>query len=341
MATLAEPLAQAAPPSGPTFRIRGLTVNYRVEQGDFPAVRDVDLDIPAGRISAIIGESGSGKSTLALSLMNGVPHPGRVVRGSIEHPAVGNILALEREALRRFRGEHLGIVFQASQSSLNPLKRVGSQLLDLARSHGADPRALLADAQALCRRLALDPDRVLVAYQHQLSGGMRQRVGLIFALALKPGVLLLDEPTTALDVLSQKTVLEIVRELHAERQLTTVLITHDLGVVAELADETAVMYAGQVVEQGPTAALLRSPRHPYTRALGRAMPRLTGDTRKAQPLVGQPPDLASIPTEGCVFRERCAYRMAVCDTVRPPLLAVAEGHLSACHLPAEEGDVRD
>jgi peptide/nickel transport system ATP-binding protein len=340
MAALAEPLTQAAPPAGPAFRIRGLTVNYRVEQGDFAAVRDVDLDIPAGRISAIIGESGSGKSTLALSLLNGVPHPGRVVEGRIDHPQVGNVLALDREGLRRFRGEQLGVVFQASQSSLNPLKRVGAQLLDLARSHRADIHTVLKEAQVLCRRLALDPDRVLVAYQHQLSGGMRQRVGLIFALALKPSVLLLDEPTTALDVLSQTAVLEIVRELHRERHLTTVLITHDLGVVAELADETAVMYAGQVVEQGPTTTLMRRPQHPYTRALVRAMPRLTGDTRDAQPLSGQPPDLARIPTVGCVFRERCAYRMAICDTVRPVLAPVADGHLSACHLNTE-GDSRD
>ncbi len=328
-----EPAQASALDRDVACRVRGLTVTYKVDNRELSALRDVDLDIRQGQITAVIGESGSGKSTLALALMNAVSKPGRIAAGKVTYRDLGEVTAMDSERLRRARGRSLSMVFQASQNSLNPLTRVGAQLLDLARSHDIrDPRAVLREAAALAERMSLDADRVLTSYQHQLSGGMRQRVGIIFGLVLKPQVLLLDEPTTALDVLSQSSVLEIVRSIQRERQLTTVLITHDMGVVAELADRVVVLYAGRVVEEAPTTELIRHPRHPYTRALIQAIPRLTGDPSLARPLEGQPPSLAAIPTTGCVFRGRCPHRMEVCETSTPGISQVSDtDHRYACH----------
>lgn len=319
---------------GIACQVRDLTVAYHVDGRDLNALRDVALDIRQGKITAIIGESGSGKSTLALALMNAVAKPGRIVHGTVAYRGMGDVTRMRPEQLRRIRGKSISMIFQASQNSMNPLSRVGKQLLDLARSHRMpNPRDVLREAAALATRMSLDADRVLTSYQHQLSGGMRQRVGIIFSLVLKPDILLMDEPTTALDVLSQSSVLEIVRSIQRERQLTTVLITHDMGVVAELADRVVVLYAGRVVEEAPTAELLRRPRHPYTRALIRAIPRLTGDPAQAKALEGQPPSLASIPADGCVFRNRCPHRMDVCETVLPQFTTDADAgmHRFACH----------
>ncbi len=220
--------------SPPGVRIRGLTVVYRTPAGELPAVSGVDLDLAPGTITGVVGESGSGKSTLALSLLNAVQPPGRIAAGSVEIDGLGDVVALGGEGLRRARGRHVGYVFQAAQNSLNPLKTVGKQVLDLGRSHGVEnPRGLLADARDLLGRMGLDGARVLDSYQHELSGGMRQRVGIMLALVLNARLVVLDEPTTALDMITQATILRIVREVHAERGLTTLVITHDLGVVAE------------------------------------------------------------------------------------------------------------
>jgi peptide/nickel transport system ATP-binding protein len=326
----AEPSPGAAP-TAPAVRVRHLTVTYPVGEVRRAAVRDVSLDVAAGAITGITGESGSGKSTLAMALLHGVPSPGRIEGGSVEIEGLGDILALRGEALRRVRGREVGFVFQAAQNSLNPLKPVGAQVLDVARSHGVrQPRQVLQEARALLTYMGLDADRVLLSYQHELSGGMRQRVNIAFALLLRPRVVVLDEPTTALDMLSQWQVLRIVRELHQQRHLTTLVVTHDLGVVAELADQVAVMYAGQVVEQGPVAQVLRRPLHPYTQGLLQAIPRLTGDPDRARSLPGSPPNLLTIPEVGCVFRHRCPWRMAICDTKRPSLQETAPGHAAAC-----------
>jgi peptide/nickel transport system ATP-binding protein len=330
--------------------IRGLRVVFPTDAGELPAVSDVDLDLPAGTITGLVGESGSGKSTLALAMLNAVPKPGRIAAGSIRLPTVEDVTTLQGAALRRARGTALGYVFQASQSSLNPLKRVGAQLLDVGRAHGVDDRhVLLGRAKDLCERMGLDATRVLAAYQHELSGGMRQRVGIVFALVLNAKVLVLDEPTTALDMLSQAAVLEIVREVHKERNLSTLIITHDIAIVADLADRVAVMYGGRLVEQGPTREVLRHPSHPYARGLLAAMPRISGDIDDARPLTGRPPDLASVPQVGCVFRERCPLRVERCERDEPALVAVGSEsswpsdtipvpHGVACHVTAPVSD---
>jgi peptide/nickel transport system ATP-binding protein len=329
MAVPVPAVTQAIQNASPSVRVQDLTVAFATQDGELPAVSHVSLDMAAGQITGLVGESGSGKSTLALALLNAVPSPGRVTSGSVDIDGLGEVLGLRGAGLRRVRGAEIGYVFQASQNSLNPLKPVGKQLLDLGRSHGeSDRRGLLRRARALIDEMGLDSSRVLASYQHELSGGMRQRVGIVFALVLNARVLILDEPTTALDMLSQAGVLEVIREVHARRQLTTLVISHDLGVVGDLADRTAVMYAGRIVEQGPTADLLASPRHPYTRALLGAMPRITGDPDRAQPLPGRPPDLASIPRQGCVFRERCPLAMPSCADAEPPYVqhASADNH---------------
>jgi peptide/nickel transport system ATP-binding protein len=313
------PQIQNAAPS--SVAVRDLTVAFATAEGELPAVSHVSLDLEPGQITGLVGESGSGKSTLALSLLNAVPSPGRVTSGSVEIDGLGDVLTLRGDRLRKVRGAELGYVFQASQNSLNPLKPVGKQLLDLGRSHGvSDRRELLRKARGLIDELGLDSARVLASYQHELSGGMRQRVGIVFALVLNAHVLILDEPTTALDMLSQAGVMQIIRDVHASRHLTTLIISHDLGVVGELADRIAVMYAGRIVEQGPTEAVLASPQHPYTRGLLGAMPRITGDPDLAQPLPGRPPDLTTIARQGCVFRERCPLAMPMCADAEPPYI---------------------
>ncbi|MFG1875015.1 ABC transporter ATP-binding protein [Sphaerisporangium sp. NPDC049003] len=317
--------------TAPGVRVRDLTVVYKTPLGELPALGGVSLTIEPGTITGIVGESGSGKSTLALSLLNAVQSPGRVRSGSVEIDGLGDVLELAGNDLREARGRHLGYVFQAAQNSLNPLKTVGKQLLDLGRSHGVeDQRALVRDAKELLERMGLDGARVLDSHQHELSGGMRQRVGIMLALVLNAQLVILDEPTTALDMITQATILRIVREVHKERGLTTLLVTHDIGVAAEVTDHLAVMYGGRVVEHGPTMQVLGAPSHPYTKGLIRAIPRLSGDTDEAQALPGRPPTLGTLPTRGCVFRERCPLRMNICETV-DPLPTRYDERIVACH----------
>ncbi|MCY0909995.1 MAG: ABC transporter ATP-binding protein [Sulfobacillus thermotolerans] len=325
----ANSLPTAPPAAGIT--IRGLEVVYTTGQGQIPAVNGINLDIVGGQITGIIGESGSGKSTLAMAMMNAVPHPGKIVKGSVIIDGVGNMMTLDKESQRRARGRHVGFVFQAAQNSLNPLTRIGHQVLDLGRSHNVkDLRALLRRAKELLERMGMDADRVLTSYQHELSGGMRQRVGIMFALVLDAQIVILDEPTTALDMLSQASVLEIVRSIQEERGLTIILITHDMGVVADLADRVIVMYGGELAEEGKTEDVLAHPQHPYTRGLIRAIPRISGNLDQAVALAGSPPDLQTFVQNACLFYDRCPERMAQCQNHRPPYEMAGPGRKVAC-----------
>jgi oligopeptide/dipeptide ABC transporter ATP-binding protein len=313
--------------------IHDLTVVYRTDQGELPAVSHATLELTPGQITGLVGESGSGKSTLALAVMNAIPEPGRISSGTITITDVGDVTRLQGRKLRQARGGAIGYVFQASQNSLNPLKTIGRQLLDLGRSHDVkDLRALVRRATSLSGDMGLDAARVLDSYQHELSGGMRQRVGIVLALVLNARVLILDEPTTALDVLSQSAVLDIIRKVHRENGLTTLIVTHDMGVVSEIADRIAVMYGGRVVEDGPVTDLLQHPSHPYTRALIGATARIVGDTSTARALPGRPPDLTTVPRVGCVFRERCPLAMDICAEREPKLVTWSEGRRRACHV---------
>jgi peptide/nickel transport system ATP-binding protein len=250
---MASSVSSAVHAAGISCAIRGLTVAYRVGGQEFPAVRDVDLDIPSGEVTAVIGESGSGKTTLAMAMLNGVQPPGRIVAGSVMYENAGDILLMEGRRLQRLRGDHVSMVFQTAQNSLNPLKRIGGQVLDLARSHGRkDTKAVLHEARTLCARMSLNAERVLTSYQHELSGGMRQRVGIMLALVLRPKVVLLDEPTTALDVLSGRFLLDALR---AARDAGKAILfsTHVMGEVDFLCDRVVLLHQGAVLDQGPIA----------------------------------------------------------------------------------------
>lgn len=311
--------------------VRDLNVVYSTPTGDIPAVRNIDLNLKTGSITGLIGESGSGKSTLVMAMMNAVTKPGRITGGSVFVKDKGDLLKMDREEQRKIRGSEIGFVFQAAQNSLNPLRRVGQQILDLGRSHNVkDLRALLRRAKELLTKLGLDANRVLASYQHELSGGMRQRVGIMFSLVLDADIVILDESTTALDMLSQASVLEIIKELQMERNLTIILVSHDIGVVADLSDRIAILYAGEIVEQGPTEVILSDPRHPYTKGLIRAIPKITGDIDDAEPLSGSSPDFRTYQQPGCLFYDRCPERFNNCLAKRPALVSVDDDHHAAC-----------
>ena len=327
--------------------VRGLTVDFVLDDRVVHAVREIELNVPKGRILGIVGESGSGKSTLAFAMVNQVLKPGVIRQGAVHYAGFGNLLQKTDEEQRVFRWRHVSVVFQAAQNTLNPLLRIDGQVRHLALDHGFDDSSdVVQRGRDLFTLMHLDAERVMRSYPHELSGGMRQRVGVAFALLLSPEVMILDEPTTALDVLSQEAVVEIVRAINRDLGVTIVFITHDLSVVAELADHVAVMYAGRIVEQGGVNEVFAEPQHPYTRGLVRAIPPLFGDLSTVRPMPGQPPDPAALP-RGCPFHVRCEHRLGICDQEEPGNRTLGDGRLVACHLfpaggtPGGGGDSND
>jgi len=326
--------------------VRGLTVDLPSSSGWIRPVNDVSFSLAAGESLGMVGESGSGKTMLALSLM-GLEPPGARRSGeawlegaasssTLQSAAAtnrANLLAASPEDLRSIRGRRIAMIFQEPMTALNPVLRIGPQIEEAIRVH--EPRIA---REALHRRMieslgrAAVPEPPLRArqYPHQLSGGLRQRVMIAMALAAGPGVLIADEPTTALDVTVQKQILNLLARLRRELQLSLLFITHDLGVVAQVADRVAVMYAGRIVEQGPVAEILRRPRHPYTEGLLRAAPRLKR-TEKLVPIPGAVPALSLLPP-GCSFAPRCSCRVAECDAAMPSLRNAAPDHLARCIL---------
>ncbi|HEX7291826.1 MAG TPA: ABC transporter ATP-binding protein [Conexibacter sp.] len=326
----------------PILRVEDLRVAFDTRAGLVQAVDGVSWSVAPGRTLGIVGESGSGKTvaaTTAMGLLRGarVRTSGRVLLDGED------LLAASSERLRRLRGDAIAMIFQDPLSALHPLLRVGAQIEEALRAHGAGVSRSAARARAVeLLELVAIPDarRRVHAYPHELSGGMRQRAMIAMALANEPRVLIADEPTTALDVTVQRQLLALLRRLRDELGMAMVLITHDLGVVAETADEVAVMYAGQIVEQAPTAELFAAPQHPYTWGLLRSMPRIDAPAGTAlEPIPGRPPSLAA-PPSGCRFHPRCPYVQERHREVDPPLepLAAAGGrdHLVACLLPESE-----
>jgi oligopeptide transport system ATP-binding protein len=307
----------------PVLSVRDLTVEFPTGDGVVSAVNGVDFDLAAGETLAILGESGSGKSVTAQAVMGLIERPGRVVAGSVRFGGV-DLMAASAEDRRRVRGSGLAMVFQDPLSSLNPVWSVGFQIGELFRVHrGLSRKEARSRAVELLDRVRIPAAAQRVGeYPHQFSGGMRQRVMIAMALALDPAVLIADEPTTALDVTVQAQILELLDDLRAETGMGLLLITHDLGVVAETADRVAVMYAGRVVETGPTDAVLSRPAHPYTEGLLASVPRgQFGREERLRPITGAPPSLARIPP-GCPFHPRCPYVFDQCRTERPPLAPV-------------------
>lgn len=313
-------------------RVRNLRVDYQVREGLIKSCDNVSFDIEKGKVTAMIGESGSGKSTLSNAILGLLPPNGKIAPGSEVLFEGQNMLQMGAEKMRQFRWRKASLVFQAAQNALNPTVRIQEQLLDTVDDHGDNPRRE-PYPERLARLLSmvrLSPSRVLNAYPHELSGGMRQRVIIAMALMLQPELVILDEPTTALDVITQSYIFDILQDIHRETQLTMVFITHDLAAVARLADRIGVMYAGKMVELAPADVLFKSSRHPYTRGLFGSLPSIEGDTVQRRPIAGQPPDLIHKPA-GCVFNPRCSYAIDRCRTEEPAFEPIASGHQVACH----------
>jgi len=312
------------------LEVRDLSVTFATERGPLRVLDGVSFLVPPGRTVAIVGESGCGKSVASLAVMGLLP-PGTTVGGTIRLEG-REIAELPPEERRRLRGAELAMIFQEPMTSLNPAFTAGDQVAEAIRLHQGLGRAEAMRAAVAMLEAVRIPEAARRArqYPHQLSGGMRQRVMIAMALACRPRVLIADEPTTALDVTVQAGILALLEEMRTGTGASVVLVTHDLGVVADHADEVVVMYAGRVAESGPTAAVLATPQHPYTVGLLGAAPRLNGPrgTRLAT-VEGTVPDLAD-PPEGCRFKARCPFRIARCDTA-PPLAEVAPGHRAACH----------
>jgi peptide/nickel transport system permease protein len=308
--------------------IRGLTVEIATPRGLIRPVQDVSLAVAAGETLAIVGESGSGKSVTATALMGLLPPAARAVGGQVWF-AGRDLLGLDEAALRRLRGGAMAMVFQDPMSSLNPVLRVGEQLGEAIRAHDRriSAAALRARALQLFQRVGIaDPQRRLAAYPHEMSGGMRQRVMIAMALANRPRLLIADEPTTALDVTVQAQILDLLADLKRETGTAMIFITHSLGVVAEIADHVAVMYAGQVVEQGRVAEVFAAPLHPYTRALLDAVPE-AAEMPEGIPGVVPPPH--AFPP-GCRFAPRCVRAVPACADAPPALEEKAPGRLARC-----------
>ena len=296
--------------------IDGLTVEFPSRSGALRAVDDVSLSIAAGETLGLVGESGSGKSMTALAAVGLVPPPGRVTSGTVRFKGQ-SITGMGERDLRRVRGAGIGFVFQEPMTALNPVFTIGAQLVETLEVHGiARGREARARAISLFDAVRLpDPARRFDDYPHQLSGGQRQRALIAMALACGPALLIADEPTTALDVTVQAEILDLLREMKERFGLALLLITHDLGVVAETADRVAVMYTGRIVETAPVADIFRDPLHPYTRGLLQSMPGTT-DSRELHAIPGTVPPLEQLPP-GCTFAPRCPARFEPCDQVRP------------------------
>jgi peptide/nickel transport system ATP-binding protein len=300
-------------------------------------VDGVSFTIERGEMLALVGESGAGKSLTGLALLRLVPPPGRIEPGSSIHLGDTDLLRLEGEALRQVRGRRIAMVFQDPMSSLNPVLTIGDQISETIQAHAEmSAREARGRAQSLLAEVGLgDGTSRYRSYPHQLSGGMRQRVMLAISLAAGPDLLIADEPTSALDVTVQAQILELLDRLRASHGLAVLLITHDLGVVAGRADRVAVMYAGRIVEEAPTAALFTGPAHPYTQGLLASLPRLRGPRRPLEPIAGTVPVPGQWP-EGCRFHPRCPRVMPKC-TMEPPLVRLEEQRTMRCWLGVTEG----
>ncbi|MFC7625590.1 ABC transporter ATP-binding protein [Microlunatus sp. GCM10028923] len=315
----------------PLLDVQGLSVEFHTRQGIVRAVQDLDLEVAAGSTVAVVGESGSGKSVTAQSIMGLLESPPAVINGRIEF-AGRDLLGLSAAERRSVNGEELAMVFQDSLSALNPVFAVGSQLAEVLRvRRGLSRREAWRRAIDLMERVRIPAaERRARDYPHQFSGGMRQRIMIAMAIALEPRLLIADEPTTALDVTVQAQIMDLLAELQAETDMALILITHDLGVVAEVADQVVVMYAGRLAEQGDVTDLFATPAHPYTRGLLRSMPRADADGEELWAIPGAPPNLLG-PPPGCAFAERCDLALDCCRAERPVPRPTSDGRLAACH----------
>ena len=326
--------------SEPVLQIKNLSTVFSTRSGVARAVDNVSLSLNAGETLCIVGESGCGKSITALSVTGLVPYPGQVVGGEVLLAGV-DLRKMTPAETAKVRGNRMSMIFQDPSSALNPVHTVGRQIAEVFRLHkNMDAKQAEAAAEKLLAAVSIpDPARRMKAYPHEMSGGMAQRIMIAMALACQPEVLIADEPTTALDVTIQAQILDLMRELQSDFGTAIILITHDLGVVAEMADHVAVMYAGQVVEYADVRTLFRSPKHPYTQALLRSIPSMEASQEMLEVIEGRVPQLTSLP-EGCRFAPRCSARRETsdprCTTEVPDLDAVGQDHTCRCWLAAAQ-----
>jgi oligopeptide/dipeptide ABC transporter ATP-binding protein len=314
----------------PLLQVDGLTTVFDTPAGQLRAVNEVSFDVRKGETLGLVGESGSGKSVTAFSIIRLVQPPGRITSGRVVFQG-RDLSRLSEAGMRGVRGAGVGFVFQEPMAALNPVMRVGAHIAEALTVHGLATRADARQrAVELLRAVRItDPDKRVDDYPHQLSGGMRQRVMLAIALACRPPLVIADEPTTALDVTVQAQILDLLREMKREFDLSLLLITHDLGVIAETADRVAVMYAGRIVEHGPVRDIFRNPKHPYTQGLLASIPGGAAGAR-LKAIDGAVPNLAALPP-GCSFEPRCPHRMPVCST-RFPDVTGTDDHAVRCYL---------
>jgi oligopeptide/dipeptide ABC transporter ATP-binding protein len=321
------------------LQVNHLQTNFYTESGVVKAVNDVSFAIREGETVCIVGESGCGKSITALSLMQLIPENGKVEGGEINF-AGKNLLDLSKKDIRRLRGNEIGMIFQEPMTSLNPVFTIGEQMIEPIQEH-----LLLSKKDAYKKAMELitmlgipNAEKIVNLYPHELSGGMLQRIMIAIALSCNPKLIIADEPTTALDVTIQAQILDLLREIKKEFNTSMLLITHDLGVVAEMADYVVVMYAGKVVEEGPVLELFKNPKHPYTKGLLKAKPVIGERKERLYTIAGQVPNLVDL-SEACYFADRCEHAMDICRMKQPVLTEMAKGQKAACWL-YEDGENR-
>jgi peptide/nickel transport system ATP-binding protein len=321
-------LGEIVTTTGAFVQIRDLTVTYPTPMGELRAVDGVNLDVYRGEVLGLVGESGCGKTTLGLAMLR-MNSPGRVVKGKVNVDGV-DVLSLEGERLRRYRWEKVAMIFQSAMNALDPVKTVESQIVETIVQHGrTNKEKAKARVRELLETVKIDPLRAK-SFPHELSGGMKQRIIIALALCLSPELLIADEPTTALDVVVQASILKTIKELQERLKLTIILITHDISIVGEMSDRLAIMYAGKVVEVGRTIDVVYDPQHPYTQALIKAIPTIGYKNAEIKGIPGVPPNLLS-PPSGCRFHPRCPFAFDRCKTEEPPLINNGKDHV-ACWL---------
>ena len=314
----------------PMLQVKNLCTSFNVDAGEVRAVNGISFNLDKGKVLGIVGESGSGKSVTAYSIMRILVEPGKIVGGEILFNGE-DIVKYSKKQMREFRGKRVSIIFQDPMTSLNPTFTIGNQLREAILLH-TDRNRAEANARAL-EMLQLvgvnEPEKRLKQYPHELSGGMRQRVMIAMALACEPDILIADEPTTALDVTIQAQILELMKDLQKKMGMAIIMITHDLGVIADMCDEIIVMYAGRVCERGTVDEIFYNPRHEYTKGLLRSIPTLNGGHDKLIPIAGSPVDLTNLP-KGCAFASRCDRCMKICLTEQPEEVRVNDFHIASC-----------
>lgn len=314
----------------PLLQVKNLCTSFNVDAGEVRAVNGISFNLDKGKVLGIVGESGSGKSVTAYSIMRILVEPGKIVGGEILFNGE-DIVKYSKKQMREFRGKRVSIIFQDPMTSLNPTFTIGNQLREAILLH-TDRNRAEANARAL-EMLQLvgvnEPEKRLKQYPHELSGGMRQRVMIAMALACEPDILIADEPTTALDVTIQAQILELMKGLQKKMGMAIIMITHDLGVIADMCDEIIVMYAGRVCERGTVDEIFYNPRHEYTKGLLRSIPTLNGGHDKLIPIAGSPVDLTNLP-KGCAFASRCDRCMKICLTEQPEEVRVNDSHIASC-----------